>query len=85
MQYYTLANGQANETGVIMADTVRTVLALTPEAAEVIDANASERKRGEFVSQVLTEWEAGEDRRHGQGLLERIEARLANIERLLQR
>ena len=66
-----------------MPETVRTVLALTPEAAEVIDDNASERKRGEFVSMVLTEWQATEE--SGElGLLERIEARLARIEELLR-
>jgi len=66
-----------------MADTVKTVLALTPEAAAVIDANATERKRGEFVSRVLLAY--GHEAESAElGLLERIEARLARIEKMLR-
>ena len=62
--------------------TQRVVLALTEEAAQVIDGNATERKRGEFVSQVLVQYQ--EDRESAEkGLLERIEARLARIEAIL--
>lgn len=60
----------------------RTVLALTDEAITIIEANATERKRGEFVSNALVAYAnggtSGED-----GILERIENRLARIEKLL--
>jgi len=66
-----------------MANTVKTVLALKPEAAAVIDANATERKRGEFVSRVLLAY--GHEKESAElGLLERIEARLARIEKMLR-
>lgn len=66
-----------------MANTVKTVLALKPEAVAVIDANATERKRGEFVSRVLLAY--GQEKESAElGLLERIEARLARIEKMLR-
>jgi len=64
--------------------TVRTVLALTPEATAIVDANASERRKGAFVSEVLLQW-ASEQDAGALGVLERIEGRLARIERLLVR
>lgn len=66
-----------------MASNVKTVLALTPEAVAVIEANATERKRGEFVSRVLLAY--GHETESAElGLLERIEARLARIEKMLR-
>lgn len=59
----------------------RTTLALTDEAAEILDANVTERKRGEAVSSALLQY-FGEQPR-GDGLLERIEARLERIEKQL--
>lgn len=64
----------------------RTVLTLTDEAAQVLDANATERKRGEFVSGVLVDYaritgaisSLGDDE---DGILERIDSRLARIEK----
>ena len=60
----------------------RTVLALSDEAVTVIEANATERKRGEFVSNVLLDYARitggvsalGDD---DDGILERIDSRLA--------
>lgn len=61
----------------------RTVLALTDEAITIIEANATERKRGEFVSNALVNYARGGA--SGEvGILERIETRLARIEKLLQ-
>lgn len=64
----------------------RVALVITDEAAAVIDANATERKRGEFVSTVLIDYarltggvsSLGDD---DDGILERIDSRLARIER----
>ena len=61
-------------------------LTLTDEALTVIDAHATERKRGEFVSSVLIDYARitggisalGNDE---DGLLERIDSRLARIEK----
>ena len=72
----------------------RTVLALSEDALSVIEANATERKRGEFVSNILVDYARvtggisalGDD---DDGILERIDSRLARIEKqmviLLQR
>jgi len=61
----------------------RTVLALTDEAVAIIEANATERKRGEFVSNALVSYIRG-GTSGDVGILERIEDRLARIEKLLQ-
>ena len=63
-------------------------LALTESALSYINANATERKRGEFVSAVLEDYARitagvstlGSD---DDGLLERIDSRLARIEKQL--
>ena len=64
----------------------RVTLVLSDEATGVIDANATERKRGEFVSSVLVDYgritggisALGDD---DDGILERIDSRLARIEK----
>ena len=64
----------------------RTFLALTDDALKVIEANATERKRGEFVSNILVDYgritggisALGDD---DDGILERIDSRLARIEK----
>ena len=61
----------------------RTVLALTDEAIAIIEANATERKRGEFVSSALMAYVGGGAASGDTGILERIENRLARIEKLL--
>lgn len=67
--------------------TKKVQLVLTDEALEVIDAHApGERKRGEWVSDVLVDYARitagisvlGND---GDGLLERIDSRLARLEK----
>lgn len=69
--------------------TKKVQLVLTDEALEVIDAHApGERKRGEWVSDVLVDYARitagistlGSDE---DGLLERIDSRLARIEKQL--
>lgn len=63
----------------------RTFLALSDDALKVIAANATERKRGEFVSNVLVDYARltsgvsalGDD----DGILERIDSRLARLEK----
>lgn len=57
-------------------------LTLSDEALQIIDANATERKRGEFVSTALMAYANGGASSES-GILERIEARLARIEKLL--
>lgn len=64
----------------------KVTLALTDEALQILDANATERKRGEFVSNVLVEYsrimsETGARSNKDEGLLERMDNRLARIER----
>ena len=64
----------------------RVALVLTDEAAAIIDDNATERKRGEFVSNLLMDYARvtggvsplGDD---DDGILERIDSRLARIEK----
>ena len=68
------------------SSTKKVQLTLTDDALAVIDANATERKRGEFVSNVLVDYARitggvsalGDD---DDGLLERIDSRLARIEK----
>ena len=65
----------------------KVTLALTESALSYINANATERKRGEFVSAVLGEYsrimagvgELGSD--DTTGILERIDTRLARMEK----
>ncbi len=66
----------------------KVTLALTDEALQILDTNATERKRGEFVSNVLVDYSrimsgtsalGDEDK----GLLERMDNRLARIEKQL--
>lgn len=63
-------------------------LALSESALNYINANATERKRGEFVSAVLDDYArimagVGELNGDDDGLLERIDGRLARIEKQL--
>ena len=63
----------------------RVTLVLSDEAVGVIEANATERKRGEFVSSLLVDYarttgdanEADSD----DGILERIDSRLTRLEK----
>lgn len=66
---------------------VKVQFVITDEALEVINANATERKRGEWLSNAVVEYDrlmtgkpSVED---DTGLLERIDARLAHVERQL--
>lgn len=66
----------------------KVMLAFTDEALNIINANASERKRGEWVSKVITDYNrimlgVGQIGDEDCGLLERIDNRLARIEKQL--
>lgn len=66
----------------------KVTLALTDEALQIINANATERKRGEFVSSILVDYSrimagTGTLGDEDKGLLERIDSRLARIEKQL--
>jgi archaellum component FlaC len=66
----------------------KVMLAFTDEALGIINANASERKRGEWVSKVVTDYNrimsgVGDSGDENSGLLERIDNRLAKIEKQL--
>ena len=69
-----------------MSQRTKTVLSLTPQAVDILEASATERKRGEFVSGLLCDYDRlmsgvgalGED---DTGILERIDNRLARIEK----
>lgn len=65
-----------------MDDKRRVALVLTDEALAVLDRHASQRKRGEFVSQLLVDYDAQLDGEES-GILERMAARLERIEKLL--
>lgn len=59
---------------------------LTDEAINVINAAATERKRGDWLSNVVVEYSrivTGAPAPSDDGLLERIDGRLANVERQL--
>lgn len=68
--------------------TQKVQLTLSEDALQVIETNATERKRGEFVSSVLVDYaritggvsSLGDD---DDGILERIDNRLARIEKQL--
>lgn len=67
---------------------IKLQLTISDEAMEVINANATERKRGEWLSNAVVEYDrlmtgkpSVED--DDTGLLERIDARLAHVERQL--
>lgn len=67
-----------------MDDKRRIALVLTDEALAVLNKHATQRKRGEFVSRLLVEWEAGQGEVDRSGILERIERRLERMEKLMR-
>lgn len=62
----------------------KVVLTLSGEAAAILDANATERKRGAFVSDLLVEWAENRGRRDDLGILESIAASVRRIEKRLE-
>ena len=58
-------------------------LMLSGEAVAILDANATERKRGEFVSNLLIEWAEGQTPDSEPGILESIAASVRRIEKRL--
>lgn len=66
---------------------VKAQFVITDEALAVINRNATERKRGEWISNAVTEYDrivtGMPQPTADEGLLERIDARLANVERQL--
>ena len=59
-------------------------LMLSGEAVAILDANATERKRGEFVSERLIEWAEGQTPETEPGILESIAASVRRIEKRLE-
>lgn len=59
-------------------------LVLTGEALGILNANATERKRGEFVSNLLVEWAEGQTGPDEPGILESIAASVRRIEKRLE-
>ena len=59
-------------------------LTLSGEALAILEANATERKRGEFVSAVLLEWHATQTGGKEPGILESIAAGVRRIERKME-
>ena len=57
----------------------KVTLALDAVALAIIDTNGGGRKRGEFVSACILDWERRQRQPDG-GILERIEDRLIRIE-----
>lgn len=58
-------------------------LMLSGEALDILNANATERKRGEFISNLLIEWAEGQTPDTEPGILESIAASVRRIERKL--
>lgn len=58
-------------------------LMLSGEAVSILDANATERKRGEFVSNLLVEWAENRAGDNEPGILESIAAGVRRIEKRL--
>lgn len=56
----------------------RVVLMLDADAADILDSNASERTKGAYISELLRTAQSGDT-----GILERMDSRLARIEKLL--
>ena len=59
-------------------------LMLSGEAVAILDANATERKRGEFVSELLVDWQANQTPDTEPGILESIAAGVRRIEKRLE-
>ena len=57
----------------------KVTLALTAEALAIINRQTTERKRGDFVSTCILDWERRQHQPDG-GIMERIEDRLVRIE-----
>lgn len=65
---------------------IKVQFVISDEAMDVINAAATERKRGEWLSNVVLEYSrivTGMPAPSDDGLLERIDGRLANVERQL--
>ena len=62
----------------------KVVLTLSGEAIAILEANATERKRGEFVSNLLIEWAENRAGTGEPGILESIAASVRRIERKLK-
>ena len=56
----------------------RVVLMLDEDAADILDRNASERTKGDYISDLLRTAQSGDT-----GILERMDSRLSRIEKLL--
>jgi hypothetical protein len=59
-------------------------LMLSGEAVAILDATATERKRGEFVSNLLIEWAEGQTPDNEPGILESIAAGVRRIEKKIK-
>jgi len=64
-------------------DSKKAGLVLTGEALAILNANATERKRGEFVSRLLMDWAASRSPDKEPGVLEAIAASVRRIEKKL--
>ena len=63
---------------------IKTQYALTEEAVNIINASATERKRGEWISRVIIEYSrllSSDDTPQECGVLEQINRRLDKIEK----
>lgn len=62
----------------------KVVLTLSGEAVTILESNATERKRGAFVSELLMEWAEGQTGTDEPGILESIAASVRRIEKRLE-
>jgi hypothetical protein len=64
-------------------ETRKIALTLSGEAIDILEGQATERKRGEFVSNLLVEWAANQTPASEPGILENIQATVRRIEKKL--
>ncbi|MCB9150186.1 MAG: hypothetical protein H6641_15630 [Caldilineaceae bacterium] len=63
-----------------MTDKQKITLSLDVDALEILGNAASERKRGEFISELLRKWNFDKDHPPREGILEEVVKRLDRIE-----
>ena len=64
-------------------DRRKVTLTLSGEAVAILESVATERKRGEFVSNLLVEWAENQTPKNEPGILESIVAGVRRIEKQL--
>ncbi|MCB0095462.1 MAG: hypothetical protein KDE46_07050 [Caldilineaceae bacterium] len=59
-------------------------LSLDADAAEILKEEVSNRKRGEFISQVIREWRRNKEKPPRAGVLEEIREKIEELQRSIK-